>query len=193
MFVMDAYDAYRKFLAIKLHFKNSDYDYFKYRGSVKANRDSFETRKDKYFFHKLSKKEDLDLFLASNLKDNIDVWVGDLFEEKYENAFKQSQKRLQSLEYNFKVEMRQFESLDDAFLVRNGEWPKILYSFRRGDVSIETMVIVMLTAGCFDYWNENISDTIVWPRMRQQIQKYSKFIRNSINTSKFVEIMQNLY
>ena len=51
----DAYDIYVYYLAMKRHF-TSNYDFKQYNGKVKANVMSFENRKDKFFFYKLSKK-----------------------------------------------------------------------------------------------------------------------------------------
>lgn len=188
---MDAYDAYKKFLAIKLHFKNEKYDYFKYRGSVKVTRTSFETRNDKYHFHKLSKKPDLELFLACNIRDENDVWVGNLFDEKCSNRFRDTQKKLQSLEYLFKNDMSQFESLDEAFVVKNGDYPKLLNMYNRGDIMTETMVILNHTCKIFDYWDKNISDTIIWPRTKQKLLKYSGFV--SFDMNKYNKLLKDLF
>lgn len=191
MIYMDAYDAYKKFLAIKLHFKNEKYDYFKYRGSVKVTRTSFETRNDKYHFHKLSKKPDLELFLACNIRDENDVWVGNLFDEKCSNRFRDTQKKLQSLEYLFKNDMSQFESLDEAFVVKNGDYPKLLNMYNRGDIMTETMVILNHTCKIFDYWDKNISDTIIWPRTKQKLLKYSGFV--SFDMNKYNKLLKDLF
>lgn len=191
MIYMDAYDAYKKFLAIKLHFKNEKYDYFKYRGSVKVTRTSFETRNDKYHFHKLSKKPDLELFLACNIRDENDVWVGNLFDEKCSNRFRDTQKKLQSLEYLFKNDMSQFESLDEAFVVKNGDYPKLLNMYNRGDIMTETMVILNHTCKIFDYWDKNISDAIIWPRTKQKLLKYSGFV--SFDMNKYNELLKDLF
>jgi hypothetical protein len=192
---MDAFEAYKKYLAIKLHFKQKSYDYFKYNGSVKTDKTKFEVRKDKYFFHKLSKRPNinLELFLVSNLKENPDIWVGDLFESKAHDTYLSAKKNIESLRYTFEREMLQFDSLDDALVVHGGDWPKILTAYRRGEVSAETMVIVMLVIKCFNYWDENISDTVVWPMMKQNIEKYSKFIAKDINIKVYNEIVDKLF
>ena len=52
---MEPFEVYQKYLALRTHFKSDSYDYFRYHGKLKGNRDKFETRKDKYHFYKLSK------------------------------------------------------------------------------------------------------------------------------------------
>ena len=52
---MSPFEAYKLYTAIKNHFTTESYDYFKYNGKVRASEHTFETRKDKYMFYKLSK------------------------------------------------------------------------------------------------------------------------------------------
>lgn len=188
---MEAFDAFKKYLALKLYFKNDSYDYFKYNGSVNVQKSKFECRNDRYFFHKLSKKSDLELFLVVNLMDNPDTWIGKLFDQDCEDRFKQTKKRIESLTYTFKEDMSQFDSLDEAFVVRNGDYPKLLNMYRRGEVSPETLCILNSTVKIFDYWDSQISDTIVWPRTKSQLVKYSKFIH--IDKKKFNDLLKQLF
>jgi len=44
------YQVYTEYLALKSHFTNKNYDYFKYNKKVRATLTSFNRRKDKYFF-----------------------------------------------------------------------------------------------------------------------------------------------
>jgi len=63
------FEVYQKYLSLKQHFNRNEYDYFKFNGRVRANESSFDKRKDKYHFIRLSKiyKED-DLTQVSCLK-----------------------------------------------------------------------------------------------------------------------------
>lgn len=185
--IMDAYEAYQKFLAIKLHFKDENYDYFKYHGKVRTNRSKFETRNDKYFYHKLSKKPKIELFLATNLKDNPDMWIGKIFDEEYQRKFVETEKRLQSLEYLFKLDMEKFNSLNDALVVNDGNYPKLLNAFNRNEIMPETMAIVNGVLNVFDYWDSAIDDTIIWPRTKQKLLKYSKFF--SYDKNKYNDLL----
>ena len=46
MMNMDAFDAYKVYIALKSHF-NSDYDFNKYHGKTRVNLDSFLKRSDR--------------------------------------------------------------------------------------------------------------------------------------------------
>jgi hypothetical protein len=55
---MDAFAAYKKYVALKLHFQQDNYDYFKFSGKAKVSREKFETRRDKYYFQRIAKLYD---------------------------------------------------------------------------------------------------------------------------------------
>ena len=99
---MTGYECYVLYHSLKLHFTQESYDFFKYRGKSRINVDSFEKRKDKYYFHKLSRKYNHDEFidfLVSNFVRNHKTWVGNLLEETADDVYKQYLKIHQSLGY----------------------------------------------------------------------------------------------
>ena len=53
---MTDFEAYRQFLALKLHFTSENYDYFRYNGKHNATMASFDKRTDKRLFKKLVRK-----------------------------------------------------------------------------------------------------------------------------------------
>ena len=66
-FRMNEFEAYEKYVALKLHF-TSEYDYFRYNGKTSVTLKSFNERKDRFHFKRLSKKYDdptlIDYFLG---------------------------------------------------------------------------------------------------------------------------------
>ena len=67
----EAYDAYKMYLGLRLHFNQINYDYIRYNGAVNCSKDSFMQRSDRYFFHKMGKKYngELEPFLVSNFTE----------------------------------------------------------------------------------------------------------------------------
>ena len=72
--MMNEIEAYQMYLALRLHFTTENYDYFKYNGKVSASLKSFDKRKDKYLFKKLTKKYDestiLNYYIANFIEGN---------------------------------------------------------------------------------------------------------------------------
>ena len=53
---MNSYEAYKLYLAIKLHFTTENYDFFKHNAKVNSSMNTFLKRNDRFFFHKLTTK-----------------------------------------------------------------------------------------------------------------------------------------
>ena len=66
---MEPFQAWKCYLALKLHFTTSSYDIVQHKGRVKASKDSFQRRNDFFLFKKLAKTytdEEVINFLVSN-------------------------------------------------------------------------------------------------------------------------------
>jgi hypothetical protein len=145
---MTSFDAYKTYLALKNHFSKPKYDYFKYAGKSRASVDSFNKRKDKYWFERISRQkndEELKNFFLSNfvaLDNPQAVWIGQLMREG-EDAYQQWVKRQQSLKYIFTQESNDLlsESNLDEVLDASKQHPIILKKFLSGKISIETFTI----------------------------------------------------
>jgi hypothetical protein len=139
----DAYDTYITYLALQRHFTTS-YDYFKYNGKVKATPDSFEIRKDKFQFYKLSKKKDSKNYILANiLEKDKNIWVGDLLTNESEYIYLQWQKKIQSLSYHFKQDIKKMnDDFDSNFKVVDGQHPPVLNMYLGGEISLEVLIIL---------------------------------------------------
>ena len=183
---MTSFDVYKTYLALKNHFGKSNYDYFKYAGRSRASVASFEKRKDKYWFERLSRQkndDEIKEFFVANLVEANDpnsVWIGNVIRagDIYYNEW---QKRQQSLKYLFtqqSEEMLSERNLEQLFDCSKGH-PPILKMFLSGKINIETLVIwdkIFLFGNNFD---KKLLDP-VWELVSLKIQKYSPFIRVDI-------------
>jgi hypothetical protein len=175
---MTGFEAYKMYLGIKSHFDPpKKYSYIKYQGMVNANPITFERRRDRYYFEKLSKKDDLLNFLLANFLEG-DIWVRDLFDADSEDRYVQWQRRNQSLTYNFERELSGISgNFKSYFVVEKGQHPNLLKEHRQGNISIETLTILNDLMNFFPYWDKRISDNILWPKTRDTCLKYAEFIK----------------
>lgn len=77
---IDGKSVYRLYLMLKNHF-NGKCDVIKYNWSIRVSDKSYQKRKDRYFFERLSEKynlKELVLLMISNMVSNQDAWIGDL-------------------------------------------------------------------------------------------------------------------
>ena len=139
---MNAYETYQQYLGLKLYFEGN-FDYFKYNGKTNASVKSFDKRKDKFKFIKLSTKLSDDQIIEYFVSNLIigKKYIGD-FDIKTWQAHK---KIVQSVEYNFANDIEKLltnvESFDILFQCDNGNHPKLVKAYLGKKISLETLVI----------------------------------------------------
>ena len=186
---MDAFEAYKQYVALKNHFTSKTYDYFKYNGRTRASKSTFERRGDRYFFHKLSKHSDVVSYLASNFLEG-DCWVGDLVNEQTaEKTYRAWKRRIESLSYIFINDLEKLDSdFNKNFEVVDGQHPRLLKLYLRKDIAPETILILNDLIGFFKVWNRKITDTVVWPNEYNKLKKYRPFFTIDLDKYKKVTL-----
>ena len=189
-------DAYKCYLAMKNHFTKDNYDYHKYAGNVRATREAFYKRKDRFWFEKFSRqkndKEVVDFFVSNfvSTTDPSTMWIGEMIKEG-EGRYTDWKKKVQSLSYVFKEEVNNLFSdkkVDDVFNCSKGH-PPILKSYLGGDTSLETMVIC---DRIFEYgkdFDKRLKDP-VWETVSRKIKKYDPFL--NINVPRYKKILKEI-
>ena len=185
---VEPYEAYVKYLALKSHFSDKNYDFFKYNGKVKAWRTTFEQRKDKYFFYKLSKKKDPIEYLVANFIGSNDFYIGNIRADESDQIYMDYKKRKESLSYIFKSDLSKMkENFNDNIVVPDNEHPYLLRLYMRGDISLETLTLINKCVNIFDYWDKELKDDIMWPDIKLKAVKYDPFM--SVDINKYREII----
>jgi T4 gene Gp59 loader of gp41 DNA helicase/T4 gene Gp59 loader of gp41 DNA helicase C-term len=200
---MKAFDAYKKYVAIKLHF-HSDYDYFKFAGKANVSRESFSNRKDRHIFERLAKVYDAEQFetlLVANFLTNSEVWIGDIASENGRRKYLDLKKKFQSLQYQFKQDIeklkdeidRDRKTFDSLFHIDSDEscYPKIVDMMVQQDITIETFVLMNKILNFMPKISKRISDDLVWPEIRKLVTKYSPFVR--VDLKPFRTIMKSTF
>jgi hypothetical protein len=189
---MDAIDAYKIYTAIKNHFSLDSYDYFKYNKKINVSYESFLKRKDKIFFAKLGKRKDayLEDFLVANFLHDTKMWVGELLSEDCEERYKQWKKRQESLTYEFKNEMDfisgwDADELNNWFRVSKGDHPNIIKKYLRGEISLETLVMLNSVLRFMKRYDKEVSDPI-YKEVSKLCNKYQPFLRYDQDKTKKV-------
>jgi len=195
--IVTPFETYQHYLALKNHFTNPKYDFFKYGAKTRASITSFNKRKDKYWFEKTSRKyndKEVVDFLVSNFvsSDNPqNLWIGEIISSG-ERTYADWMKRQQSLTYLFKEQSNELfleTKLEDALNCSKGH-PPILKKFLGGKISLETLVIydrIFLFGNKFD---KQLLDP-VWETVSLKIKKYAPFLIN-IDVFQFKRILREI-
>jgi hypothetical protein len=72
---MNGYQAYKYFMAVKLHFTTEKYDLFEKRGRVSGTQATFEKRNDRGLFEKLADNFDTDQQLIQFLQVMVNAKI----------------------------------------------------------------------------------------------------------------------
>lgn len=183
---MTPFEAFTSYLALKQHFTNPNYDYVRYNGKVNASRTSFDTRKDNYFFQKLSRRKDAFEFMVANFVEDEASWIGNLTnDDQAEKNYMNWLKRNQSLEYFFINDLDKLEpNFDVNIKIYNRDYPLLYKKFTQKQICIETIAIIDDLVNCFDYWDKYIDDKYIYPQVKQKVMKYKSFFKYDKNKFK---------
>ena len=174
---MEAFDAYRMYLGLKLHF-TTDYDFTRYGGKTSASKASFLKRRDRNFFARVARKYGASTqdYFISNFVCSPKGWLGDFNETNYNNWVKNKQ----SLTYNFINDMSflfsQVSEFDEIFSCNSGQHPVLLKNFLAKRISLESMVILQGLLNYVKQFDEELKHDLVWPDNRRLIVKYAAFL-----------------
>jgi hypothetical protein len=180
--MMTGYEAFSLFHVLKLHFTSDSYDYFKYNGKCNISIETFERRRDKFHFYKLSRKynhDDFRQFVISVLMHNENAWAGTLLEDESNEIHTKRMATIQSLSYTFKNDCAVIGESGDinSLLKTTGEYPELLTMALQKVISIETLCILNSFMNFLPMWERKINDDIRWPTVYRKLVKYERFIQ----------------
>ena len=193
---MSGIEVYKMYLSLKLHFTTDSFDYFKYGNAAKASQQSFDSRRDKFFFVKLSrtfKEDELREFFVANMIVEDKVYPATLVREGAKN-YKEYIKRKQSMSYNFKEDVMTLHDMSQKFdnlFIIDGVHPPLLKAHLGGKITLETLAIfnkIFQFTGNFD---KIIKEDIVWKPLRNRVVKYEPFI--DIDKGKYKSIIKQQF
>tara|TARA_B100000795_G_scaffold4358_1_gene3048 strand:+ start:6345 stop:6959 length:615 start_codon:yes stop_codon:yes gene_type:complete len=198
---MNGFEVYKIYLAVKLHFtsKNQSYDFHKHNGRTTARLGTFTKRRDRYFFHKLSKlynDRDVADYFVSNFVTNTNLWVGDIIGRLGDENFKLWQKKIESLSYYYEqdidyiIEQMNTKDItfDNIFISKGGQHPYILKYFLSKRINFETFIILDDILNFSRHLNKSITEKVLWPKLYERMIRYKPFLK--YNTTKYKQILK---
>jgi len=144
----DGFAVYKTYLAIKLHFSTPNYDFSKYEGKINAKLDTFTSRNDRYFFHKLSKK----------------------YKESVSYHFRSDCSLLND---RIGTDMVRF---NDVLRCNNGQHPRVLRLLIQGKIDSQSAIILDSVLSYSKTWNKTIKEKVVWPKIAMRLAKLKPFV-----------------
>ena len=194
---MNGFEVYKIYLAVKLHFtsKARSYDFHRHLGKTTARLETFTKRRDRYFFHKLSKSYNSNTivdYFVSNFVTNTNLWVGDIIGKTGDDNYKVWSKKIESLHYYYEkdidyiIEKMTTKDIkfNDLFLSIDGQHPPILKMFLSKKINFETVLILDDILSFTKQLNKNISEKVLWPKLYDRMIRYKSFLNYNLTKYK---------
>ena len=189
------FEVYQKYLSLKQHFNKKDYDFFKFNGRVRAKESSFEKRRDRHHFIRLSKiykDDEITRFFVSNFVKSKNSWVGDLTSPEGRQNYITWKAKIQGLPYVFESEIdslfNEYDEFNSLFDVVGGQHPPVLRHVFGEEVSLETFLILDSILHFTSKFNEKIEESVMWPELYSMCNNYAPFL--NVNKQKYVDILK---
>lgn len=195
--IMEPFEVYRYYLALRLHFTTDKYDAIQQQGRVRASRQAFLKRNDLLAIRRVaetySDKEVVD-FLVSNFISG-DRWGG-VFDTEAKTRYTGWKKRIESLSYTFEKELGKIAlycekngvDFQSTLISTKNQHPYIIKMYLRGDFSIESLTILNQLVNFTTQLDKDLAGDLVWPDVSRIIKKYTPFL--TIEKEKYDRILR---
>lgn len=188
--MIDGFQTYKYFIAIKLHLTTDRYDVFSSNGRVSGTRATFEKRNDKFLFEKLGRKfntprELIEYFVANIAYGNNAV----IYSSESDDYYRQWIARKESRTQFFKNQLAQIynylelnhKTYDQLFSIEENV-PELLNLYVGGYVHLETVVILDEFENFLPKWEPLC---MLWGdqlRILNKIKKFVKYDKNKLES-----------
>jgi hypothetical protein len=184
--MIDAFQTYKYFIAVKLHLTTDRYDVFKSGGKVSGSRSAFETRNDRFLFQRLGQKFDQPRELIEYLVANIGYGNKNvIYSNESDEYYSTWVKRKESRAYTFKSQLNCIRSiLEDEkksfrdLISTSDNVPPLLKMYVGGYIHLETIVILDDFENFLPEWEPLV---MLWGDQLRVLNKIKKFVKYDKN------------
>ena len=178
--IVDPFDVYKIYLALKLHFTTESYDVTKYKYAAKGKRETFLKRKDLPVLRKLARdfrRQEIIEILVANFVSG-DRWGG-MFDVEAMETYKRWKANKERLAYTFEQDLNtiQFkmeqDNIEDATI--DEQHPLVLRLLLGRIITLETVVILNKGLDFIDDYKDDLilKDTCLL------VKRYQPFVMSN--------------
>ena len=170
-------DAYYMFVALKLHFTSTNYDYIKFQGKLK-HKPRFELIKDKWQMNKFARHENPKSLAIANMVKKPKIWVRDLLSEEGSLNYECDKKYMENPVQSFRWDLDRLDNSPAVnFRIMGTSHPLALRVYFGNKISPITLCILdKLSGNLFAHWNNELKDDIVAQPQIFALKKFAVFV-----------------
>jgi hypothetical protein len=188
---LSGYETYKLYLALKLHFTSDSFDFFAYNGKTRhISKETYLARRDRFQFEKLARKcNDVKMHIALCFMADR-TWIGDMLDDDAFSSTVRHTRKVQSMSYDFKNELEKVDDIKSLFKMEDNGYPKFLNEFMRGDISLETLIILNSFIDFIPKFDAKLKDDYLWSKFSFKTRKFAPFLLQDLDKKKFREILK---
>lgn len=193
---INSFQSYKLYLVLVNSFKKG-YDPIKYQWKIRVSPNSFEKRKDKYFFEKIQKQFDIfeqQKIFVVNLLANQEQWIGDMISQDSIMFYRKYISRFNDLSILFKEDLQNLilfckqkgRTFKGLFIIEDNKEPMIFKLLQNDSISYETFILLD------QYFNiiEELDKTnnFIWDQYSIRVKAYKNLF--IINKQEVIDILK---
>ena len=187
--MISGFEVYNIFNSIKRHFTMEEFDAIKYKFQINGKQETFDKRKDKYFFERVSNKygnrNEILRFLLANLVYDPNMWI----EQCNHENFLDWKRRVEGMTFSFKGDCKTLvKKFKDHKQIFKGNPPAILNEYLGGRVSLETLVIFNEINEVIDNFKD---ESGLFSEVKLVVRKYAPFL--NIDKVKMANVARDVF
>jgi len=197
------FETYKLYVSVKQHFNiDNDYNHIKFNGKSKGvNLDTYNRRKDKYYFEALGARKGKELlqFYVANFVVGDGRYIAEMYNQESEEVFFGWKGVIESLTYLFTEDLKNVKEFldernlkfDDLFKIKDGDHPIVFRFVQQKMIKVETYIIMNEILKFDSRFKILIKDEFIYPVVQYKFDRYNEFMNFDI--AKFGGIMRNIF
>lgn len=175
---MTAFEVYKLYTALRLHFTYAKYDITVTKGRMANLRDAFDKKNDTKYMYKLaseySRKEIIDILVANFItgESTANIYTGN-FVDNYKKFLTNRKRMLYNLDTDLDNILFRMEKEKIKSSCKEGQHPLIFRMYMGGDIHLESLVIM---EKIYPYVEDYKTDFVL-EHLCLLITKYKPFVR----------------
>lgn len=171
-------NAYKAYVALRMHFTKPEYDYFKYNGQTNASFASYQKRKDAIFFEMIGKKTDYFNYLVYSFGIYNDSAPKPLAtNSKFDQNYFEMKREIESLSYSMKKDLEKLgiNGLKATMDSQEALYAPLIQNYISKQHSIVFVCAMNSVLKFVDRFDKSNVDPL-WPIISLKIKKLTPFL-----------------
>jgi hypothetical protein len=118
------------------------------------------------------------------------TWIGDMLDDDAFSSTVKHTRKVQSMSYDFKNELEKVDDIKSLFKMEDNGYPKFLNEYMRGDISLETLIILNSFIDFIPKFDAKLKDDYLWSKFSFKTRKFAPFLLQDLDQKKFREILK---